>query len=104
MKAKNPYDWDWWGFWVVDWLTCARDADFASSSWLSFDIWAKAYREANPDFSEISDLELIEEHYTKVMQPVFNSWVFSIWLFLQWPMSCIHELVWRIKLKFFREF
>lgn len=98
-------EWDWYGTWLLDWLTCDRDdADFASSAWLSFDIWAKAYRKANPELLEVSDLELIEEHYTEALQPVFDSWVFSIWLFLQWPMSCIHELVGRIKLKFFREF
>ncbi|MEG4294290.1 hypothetical protein Q5692_38060 [Microcoleus sp. C2C3] len=94
-------EWNWYGAWLVDWFTCDRDE---SGGWVAFDIWAKAYREANPELLEVSDFELIEKHYTKAMQPVFDSWVFFVWQFLQWPMSCIHQIVWRIKWKFFGEF
>lgn len=95
---KERIEWNWWGTWVIDWLTCDPLSD---NNWTDFGIWAKAYREANPEFSEVSDLELIELHYEEAMKPVLQSWIFFIWQFLSFPMYCIHWVMWQLKQKFF---
>jgi len=91
--------WDWYGMWIVDWLTCEQ-GDFSASAWECFDIWAKAYRKANPDLQNTTDLELIEEHYCGAMEPVFRSWIFAIYLTLHWPLNAVHSLIWMIKRHF----
>jgi hypothetical protein len=103
-EAQLRWRQHWWGMWVIDWFTCDRDENFASSAWLSFDLWAKAYRKINPELEKHSDLDLIENHYTEAMDIVFDSWVFSIWQLLQLPTTLVHQLIWQIKVKFFREF
>lgn len=95
---KSPATWNWYGTWVVDWFTCDPLLD---NNWTDFGIWAKAYREANPEFSEVSDLELVENHYTEAMEPVFRSWVFTVWQVLNFPMYCIHWAIWTIKRQLF---
>lgn len=96
--SNQKHEWSWYGCWLVDWLTC----DPISDGWgEDFYIWAKAYRKANPELDELTDLELINEHYEKAMEPIFNSWIFFIWEILQGPMYCIHWLWWQIKQKFF---
>jgi hypothetical protein len=95
---KKQIKWDWYGSWVIDWLT---SDPLSGDHWEDFGIWAKAYREANPELSEVSNLELIESHYTEAMEPLFSSWVFFIWWLLKGPMYCVHWLVWQIKQKFF---
>ena len=91
--------WDWWGTWVIDWLTCDR-GDFSSDAWISFDIWKKAYLEACPEFAEATDLELIESHYCPAMEPIFNSWVFAFYLALQWPANIVRSTAWMVKRQF----
>jgi hypothetical protein len=95
---KQQIEWNWWGTWVIDWLTCDRD-DFSASAWLAFDIWKEAYLKANPDL-RANDLDLIEEHYCEAMKPVFDSWVFALYLALHWPSKVVHSLVWTIKRQF----
>lgn len=90
--------WKWWGTWVIDWLTYDP---LSANNWGDFTIWAKAYRKANPELSEVSDFELIESHYTEAMEPVFSSWVFFVWRLLNGPMYCVHWAWWQLKQKFF---
>ena len=97
---REQIQWSWYGIWILDWLTCDRE-DFSSSAWQAFDIWKKAYLNARPEFSEATDLELIENHYCPAMEPVFNSWVFAVYLLLHWPLNTLHSLIWTIKRKFF---
>lgn len=88
-------EWDWYGTWIVDWLTCARE-----EPWESYDIWEKAYLKANPELEDLSWLDLIHDHYSPAMEPVFNSLIMKIWLLLSWPSNTIRSFVWNIKRKF----
>ena len=95
---KKQIEWSWWGTWVIDWLT---SDPLSEGHWGHFAIWAKAYRETNPELSEASDLELIEEHYSEAMEPFFNSWIFFVWRLLNGPMYFLHWLVWQVNQRFF---
>jgi hypothetical protein len=97
---REFFNWDWYGCWIVDWLTCDDRNDFSASAWLAFDIWKKAYLKVNPDLQSATDLELIEEHYCGAMEPVFHSWVFAVYLALHWPSKVVHSLIWTIKRQF----
>lgn len=96
----SKVEWKWYGTWIVDWLTCDQ-GNLSSTAWASYDIWKKAYIEARPELSEATDLELIENHYSSAIEPVFNSWVFGIYLALQWPINTVRSTIWTIKRKFF---
>ena len=98
MPQSKQIEWDWYGCWVIDWLT---HDPLSSNDWGEFAIWAKAYRKANPELSELSDRELIEKHYCDAMQPLFNSWIFFVWQVLNGPMYYIHWLMWQLKRRFF---
>ena len=92
-------EWDWYGCWLVDWLTCDRN-NFSASAWEAFDIWKEAYLKANPHLQDATDLELIEDHYCGAMEPVFRSWVFALYLALHWPLNTAISLIWTIKRQF----
>lgn len=92
-------EWDWYGMWVIDWLTYNRD-DLPNEAWGAFDIWKEAYLKANPELSGESDLDLIENHYCGAMEPFFKSWVFAVWIFLHRPIEMIYSLIWTVKRKF----
>ena len=87
--------WNWWGTWVIDWLTHDQ-GDFSLSAWGAFDIWKKAYLKANPDL-QATDLELIEDHYIGAIEPVFRSWMFAVYLALHWPLNAVHSFIWTIR-------
>lgn len=97
---KSPTKWNWYGTWVLDWLTCDR-GNYSDDAWSAFGIWKKAYIEAYPELSDASDLELIEGHYCPAMEPVFNSFVFAIYLALHWPTNAIRSTAWKIRRQLF---
>jgi hypothetical protein len=95
--VRQQIDWDWYGTWVIDYLTYDRDS-LSDEAWGAYDIWRTAYINANPDLEEASDLELIENHYCQSMKPILDSFVMKIWLFLHWlPPNVVRPLIFAIQ-------
>lgn len=92
-------NWDWYGTWVWDYLNLDRD-DISTEAWESYDIWKRAYIEANPELSDLDDLELIQGHYSQATEPIFRSWIFKAWQLFYWPSMIIRQLVWHFRRKF----
>jgi hypothetical protein len=103
---KNRIDWDWYGTWVID-LLCCNTGNLTVDAWVIYDIWEKAYLAANPQleearedsymngetFGEGTTLDLIENHYHQSFEPIYESFVWKIFLILHRPMQFIHSLV-----------
>ncbi len=93
-------EWDWYGTWVWDYLNLDTDSLY-TEAWESFHIWKKAYIQANPDLSELGDLDLIGEHYNEAMEPLFNSWLFKAWRLFYLPSQLFRSSTWKINRRIF---
>lgn len=88
-------NWDWYGVWIVDWLTC-------DDAWEAYDIWEKSYREANPDLDEAREnsymndesdgpgttMDLIENHYHQSLIVLEESFAYKLFTLL-WDISSL---------------
>lgn len=92
---------NWYGMWVWDFLNLKR-SDIADEAWAAFDIWKKAYIQANPELSELNDLELIEDHYCEATSCLFDSWLFKAWLLFYLPSRLICTLTWEIRSEYYK--
>ncbi|TAG93117.1 MAG: hypothetical protein EAZ18_13030 [Oscillatoriales cyanobacterium] len=95
--------WDWYGFWIVDWLN-------SDDAWDAYDIWRKAYLAANPEIEEArensymddqtdgpgTELDLIENHYNQSLIAVQESFVYKAFIFLRYPIRLISTLLWNL--------
>jgi hypothetical protein len=96
--------WNWWGTWLIDY--CSAD-----DAYEAYDIWEKAYLEANPQLSDAREaltvedncdapgttLDLLTNHYHQSMRPFWNSWMYDIWWLLHLPVRTIDHIIWTIK-------
>jgi hypothetical protein len=107
-RQFEQIEWNWWGVWLVDYC-CANDA------YEAYDIWEKAYLEANPQLSDAREflttedacdasgttLDLIANHYHQSMRPFWNSWLYDVWQLLHLPARTIDSIIWAIKRRLF---
>jgi hypothetical protein len=84
--------------WFWDYLNLDRD-DICTEAWEAFDTWKKAYTHEHPDLAGVGDLDLVENHYKKAMEPVFDSWLFKAWYLFYLPSMTLRAIAWRLKLK-----